>query len=86
MVVNQQHVESLLRQIPDDATAQMLLDRAAELTDYVNRGKTLPDPGTGENVSPETLAEVARLLQEQAAERNPGGTGGRVEGASGTAK
>jgi hypothetical protein len=80
MAVNQQHVESLLRQVPDDATARTLLDRAAELTDYVNRGKTLPDPGTGENVSPETLAEVARLLQEQAAARDPGGRAGSASG------
>ena len=86
MVVNQQHVESLLRQVPDDATAQALLDRAAELTDFVNRGKTLPDPGTGENVSPETLAEVARLLQEQAAELDGGVAGGPTDTGSGRAQ
>ena len=75
MAVNQQHVESLLRQVPDDATSHTLIERADELADYVARGKTLPDPGTGENVSPETLAEVTRLLRERAAEAEAASAG-----------
>ena len=68
MVVNQRHVDSLVRQASADESVQQMRARAAELEDYVQRGKTLPDPGTNENVSVETLSEVIRILTERADE------------------
>jgi hypothetical protein len=72
MVVNQQLVDSLINQIGDDADARALRAIAAGYEEYVREGKTMPDPGTGENVPAETLAEVARILRERADELEPG--------------
>lgn len=63
MVVNQNHVQSLLAQVSDDATPASLREDAATYEDYVSRGKTLKDAGTSENVSIDSLAEVARVLR-----------------------
>ena len=63
MVVNQNHVQSLLAQLDNDAKPDELRERATAYEDYVSRGKTLRDPGTGENVSIDSLAEVARILR-----------------------
>ncbi len=72
MVVNQQLVDSLLNQIGDDAAAHTLREVAAGYEEYVREGKTMPDPGTGENVPAETLAEVVRILRERADELDHG--------------
>jgi hypothetical protein len=65
MVINQDHVQSLLRQLPNDASNDDLLQAAAEYDDHVASGRTMKDPGTGQNISSETLAEVARALRER---------------------
>ena len=73
MVVNQDLVNSLLDQVNDEADAHTLREVAAGYDEYVRLGKTMPDPGTGENVSAETLAEVARILRERADALDPRG-------------
>lgn len=65
MVVNQDHVQSLVRQLKDAGPAD-LQTAATEYDEYIAAGRTLKDAGTGENVSVETLAEVVRVLREQA--------------------
>ena len=62
MVVNQNHVQALLSRVDNDATPAKLRDLTTQYEDYVSRGKTLRDPDTGENVSIDSLAEVARVL------------------------
>jgi hypothetical protein len=66
MVVNQNHVQALLSQVDNDAAPAKLRDLATQYEDYVARGKTLSDPDTGENVSIDSLAEVARVLRAAA--------------------
>jgi hypothetical protein len=66
VVVNQDHVQSLLRQVEENASPSELRATADEYERYVVADQTLKDPDTGENVSSETLAEVARALREQA--------------------
>lgn len=67
MSVNTNHVRSLLEPLrEDDTTAAQMRDAAAEYEEYAKAGRTLKDGRTTENVSPETLAEVARLLRERA--------------------
>jgi len=66
MVVNQNHVQALLSRVDNDASPAKLRDLATQYEDYVARGKTLPDPDTSENVSIDSLAEVARLLRAAA--------------------
>jgi hypothetical protein len=71
MVVNTEHMRSLLELAgEEDSSASHLRDLAAEYEDYAARGKTMRHPRTGENVSPETLAELARVLRERADERH----------------
>ena len=71
MVVNTEHVRSLLEVAAEEAaSASQLRELAAEYEDYVARGKTYSHPRTGENVSSETLAELARVLRERADERH----------------
>jgi hypothetical protein len=66
MVVNQNHVQALLSQVDNDAPPAKLRDLAGQYEDYVSRGKTLRDPDTGENVSIDSLAEMARVLRAAA--------------------
>ena len=66
MVVNQNHVQALMGQIDDDAAPATLREQAATYEDYVSRGKTAPAPGSGENISIDSLAEAARILRERA--------------------
>jgi hypothetical protein len=65
MVVNQDHVESILRQIGGDAGPDQIRENIATVDDYIAAGRTYKDPGTGENVSVESLAEVLRALNER---------------------
>lgn len=66
MVVNQNHVQALLSQVETEASPAKLRELAAQYEEYVARGKTLRDPDTGENVSIDSLAEVARVLRAAA--------------------
>lgn len=68
MVVNLNHVQALLGEIEvdDPITPADLRERAAMYEDYVSRGKTMPAPGSRENVSIDSLAEVARILRQRA--------------------
>jgi len=66
MAVNQDLVRSLIEHHQKDATADALRAAADEYQSYVKRGKTMRDPRTSENISAETLAEVARVLRERA--------------------
>lgn len=89
MVVNQDHVQSLIRQLSDAEPAD-LESAAGQYDEYIAAGRTLKDSGTGENVSVETLAEVVRVLREQAAgspignrDRDPGDRPMQMGGAPG---
>lgn len=66
MVVNQNHVQSMLSQVDGDAKPADLRAHADAFDDYVARGKTYVDAGTGENVSIDSLAEMARILRRAA--------------------
>ena len=67
MAINPHHVTSLLNQIPTDhETAPKLRAIAEEYEGYVEAGMSIPDPATGETVTPETLMEVAALVRSRA--------------------
>jgi hypothetical protein len=68
MVVNLNHVQEILGEIEvdDPITPEDLRERAAMYEDYVSRGKTMHAPGSRENVSIDSLAEVARILRQRA--------------------
>jgi hypothetical protein len=68
MVVNLNHVQAILGEIEvdDETTPADLRERAAEYENLVGRGKTMPAPGSRENVSIDSLAEVARILKARA--------------------
>lgn len=68
MVVNLNHVQELLGaiEVDDPITPADLRERAAMYEDYVRRGKTMPAPGSRENISIDSLAEAGRILKERA--------------------
>jgi hypothetical protein len=68
MVANVNHVQAILGEVEVDLpfTVADLRERAAAYEDYVKRGKTAVVPGSRENASIDSLAEVARILRERA--------------------
>lgn len=75
MSVNGNHVKSLLEQLREDGvTAADLRAAADRYEEHVKAGRTMKDARTTENVSPETLAEVARVLHERADALDSGST------------
>jgi hypothetical protein len=68
MVVNLNHVQAILGgiEVDDTVTPADLRERAAEFEDYVHHGRTMTAPGSRENVSIDSLAEVARILRQRA--------------------
>lgn len=68
MVVNLNHVQEILGaiEVDDRITPDDLREHATMYEDYVSRGKTMPAPGSRENASIDSLAEVARILRQRA--------------------
>ncbi len=55
-----------MSRLDEDAKPAGLQTHADAFDEYVARGKTHPDPASGENVSIDSLAEIARLLRRAA--------------------